>query len=86
MNSRVETRADRVGNLIRHEIEAIRALGRPAAPARLEALRRAGGADGDAIAGFGGRRVEEEKESGSRTYSRRRSHDRDGKSEYSQST
>jgi hypothetical protein len=67
MNSLVETGADRVGNLIRHEIEAIRTLERPDAPARLEALGRASGADGDAIAGFGGRRVEEEKQSGSRT-------------------
>lgn len=85
MKSSVETRADRVGNLIRHEIEAIRTLEGPDAPARLEALGRTGGADGDAIAGFGDRRIEEEKKSRSRTYSRRRSHDRGGKSDYSQS-
>jgi hypothetical protein len=86
MNSGVETRADRAGNLIRHEIEAIRVLERPDAPARLEVLGRTGGANGDAIAGFGGRRIEEEEQSRPRTCSRRSSHDRGGKSDYSQSS
>jgi hypothetical protein len=85
VKSSVETRADRAGNLIRHEIEARRALEGPDAATRLEAPGRSGGADGDAIAGFGARRVEKEKQSGLRTSSRRRSHDRGGKADCSQS-
>jgi hypothetical protein len=85
MKSSVETRVDCAGNLIRHEIEAIRALEGPDASACRKALGRAGGADGDAVTGFGGRRIEEEEQCRSRTYPRRRSYDGGGKNDYSQS-